>query len=69
MDSATRRAARAASTDPPQTIGLVSARAMASILAGLTARSRKGEHSWATASSAVATLSASARGPRRTCAR
>ena len=65
-DSATRRAARAASTEPPQTTGLVSASAMASILAGLTARSRCGEQAMATSSSAAATSSASVRGPRST---
>ena len=48
IDSATRRAARAASTEPPQTTGLASASAMASILAGLTAMSRCGEHAIAT---------------------
>ena len=48
IDSATRRAARAASTEPPQTSGLASASAIASILAGLTAMSRCGEQAIAT---------------------
>ena len=69
IDSAIRRAARAASTDPPHTTGLVSASAMASILAGLTARSRCGEQAIATSSSAVATRSASVRGPSVTRSR
>ncbi len=63
-DSAIRRAARAASTEPPQTSGVVSASAMASVLAGFTARSRYGEHAIATSSRAWATDSGSAAGPR-----
>src|SRR4051812_20358295 len=69
MVSATRRAARAASDDPPQTTGLVSARAIASIFAGLTARSRWGEQVTATSSSASATSPWSARGPSPTWSR
>ena len=56
IDSATRRAARAASTVPPHTSGLVSAMPIASILAGLTARSRWGEQVTATSSRASATV-------------
>ena len=55
MDSAIRRAARAASTVPPHSTGLESAMPMARILAGLTARSRCGLQETATSSSASAT--------------
>ena len=66
IDSATRRAARAASTEPPHTTGLVSASAMASILAGLTARSRWGEQRSRRRRAPRPPRSASARGPRST---
>ena len=64
--SATRRAARAESTEPPHTRGVASPSAIASSLAGLTERSRCGEQATATSSRASATSAGSDSGPRST---
>ena len=62
--SATRRAARAASTDPPQTTGTSSASASAISFAGFMSTGSAAAQRSATSSSALATGSASTSGPK-----